>query len=944
MKAKKLQTILVLLMSSISMNPILGQLQNGLVKYWSMDEQSGSRLNSVNTSISTLTSAEEIKARDGMNDGSAFSRAAYLFNNQLVTSSIGLNYNESFSVSGWFSLEEAETYYDPISQALIGQYVTTNNQREWLIFYKEDVSYPYAAPNNLTQRGAIIFRISIDGTSSNYIEVVSDFLVYTDGLFFVSASYDLSADKISLVVGNDVNNLITNTTPLNGQRILHNGSDLGVGRIGSSIFPMYGRVDNIGIWNRVLSSEELADLAKGHTPYSTPSIPNLKISCIGNSITYGFACADSAFYGGDKAEFSYPRRLDSLLPINYEVSNYGSRGTRTEHGIQNVNSHIIDMDYDIVTVAYGINDLRFKTPCKTAGEIIAELEELYSIILTDPDVVLVKLTITPYKNDIYMDGPPCSNFESIQNEVNAFIREYESCKSRVLCVDAYNLMDTDHDFELDSIYNDLDHIHPNQQGLDRIATAIANVLNEFISPCEQVLSPHIVTNPVGVQMVGTDIARSAGGSGWGTSGGSSNQKLHTGDYFHYNVMANRAVMVGLSDKDIDAHHNTIDYALYTRHDVNQIYVYESGVCVFTSGLTYNENTELKVTFENHQVIYSVNGVDLTYKSTVPCTITELVFDFSIFSANARINDLHFMIGQYDSDADGVFDNEDFCQGTDDDNTGVYSVPLGCIPDCDLQSTSYTVTDQIGINVNGNDIVKTDVTGWGNGGGSSNVQFYNFDFLEFKALTGKCVMVGLSHQNSNAHYTTIDYAIYARSDNKIYVYENGVQKTLPLATYTNSSTIKVQVVNGTVRYFFNGTLLPYCSLIEGDGPLVLDFAMYENGSQINDLAITACGVNVPRSLALIRGEGVKFNEGEFVSIFPNPISGNCTMVFNTQSDFEEVLIEIYDSNGKLVQSLKTASTETSKSMTVDMSFLRQGLYLIKCSTNSLTQVTRAVVGG
>ena len=83
--------------------------------------------------------------------------------------------------------------------------------------------------------------------------------------------------------------------------------------------------------------------------------PKIKVSCVGNSITYGMRLED-------RERESYPAQLQALLGDRYEVGNFGKSGaTLLRHGHrpyfeQEEFRQAMDFAGDIVVIHLGIND------------------------------------------------------------------------------------------------------------------------------------------------------------------------------------------------------------------------------------------------------------------------------------------------------------------------------------------------------------------------------------------------------------------------------------------------------------------------------------------------------------------------------------------------------------------------------------------------------------
>ncbi len=141
----------------------------------------------------------------------------------------------------------------------------------------------------------------------------------------------------------------------------------------------------------------------------------------------------------------------------------------------------------------------------------------------------------------------------------------------------------------------------------------------------------------------------------------------------------------------------------------------------------------------------------------------------------------------------------------------------------------------GVSIVGNVITKTGADGWDAGlatQGTINADGY----VEFttSSETNKYYMIGLSKSNPNAHFTGINYAIYVRQSNYMYIYELGSSKG-NFGTFKTGDILRVERIGNTIHYKKNGETF-YTSTTKSSGPLLGDISMYHTGTKITDLKI------------------------------------------------------------------------------------------------------------
>jgi microsomal dipeptidase-like Zn-dependent dipeptidase/predicted small secreted protein len=339
----------------------------------------------------------------------------------------------------------------------------------------------------------------------------------------------------------------------------------------------------------------------------------------------------------------------------------------------------------------------------------------------------------------------------------------------------------------------------------------------------------------GLSFSGTTLTKTAS-TAWGNCYGSTTCKLRSGDSLTYNVIKDKSVSLGLSYVDTDGSYSSINYSIYSKSD-NTINIYHGATLVNTTGRTFDANSKFKMFVDSDTIRFYENDT-LMHSSTVSLHDSSYVIDFSMYTIGGAIKDLTVYSGECfkDKDNDAVLDPKDLCDGHDDK----IDVNSNGIPDaCDINPvpSDYTqvpyslVNDAYGYSVVSGIINKTASTNWGNAGGSSSVNISDSCYIEYNSIAG--AMVGLDVGNSDGGYTSIDHALYTRSDNKLYVYENGVNKTpTGLGSYSVSSVFKIEMIGSSIKYYHNGILIYTGSFTPSS--LYMDFSLYNSGSKIKNV--------------------------------------------------------------------------------------------------------------
>ncbi|MGC9342330.1 MAG: hypothetical protein ACP5E3_06500, partial [Bacteroidales bacterium] len=123
----------------------------------------------------------------------------------------------------------------------------------------------------------------------------------------------------------------------------------------------------------------------------------------------------------------------------------------------------------------------------------------------------------------------------------------------------------------------------------------------------------------------------------------------------------------------------------------------------------------------------------------------------------------------------------------------------------------------------------------NAGASSLNKIYDNGYIKFVATAENMRrMIGLSTTDSDANYTSIEYAIYLRNDGNLFIYENGNNRG-GFGTYSLGDTILIRVEAGVVRYYHNESLL-YISSTSPTLPLIADVSARYEGSVVDFIRV------------------------------------------------------------------------------------------------------------
>lgn len=156
--------------------------------------------------------------------------------------------------------------------------------------------------------------------------------------------------------------------------------------------------------------------------------------------------------------------------------------------------------------------------------------------------------------------------------------------------------------------------------------------------------------------------------------------------------------------------------------------------------------------------------------------------------------------------------------------------------CSMNETPVIWTNVVGAEVNGNSYTRTAVDdGWNESGASSTqVLPANTDGYAKYTVTANKKMFGLSETDTNAHYSSIDYAIYTQSGNILQVYEG--YKRGDFGAWAAGDILEVSRTAGVISYKKNGVTF-YTSSTLSNSSLIVDTAIYTEGAALSNALVS-----------------------------------------------------------------------------------------------------------
>ncbi|MEQ8425518.1 MAG: hypothetical protein RIA63_12465, partial [Cyclobacteriaceae bacterium] len=105
-----------------------------------------------------------------------------------------------------------------------------------------------------------------------------------------------------------------------------------------------------------------------------------------------------------------------------------------------------------------------------------------------------------------------------------------------------------------------------------------------------------------------------------------------------------------------------------------------------------------------------------------------------------------------------------------------------------------------------------------------------------AEANKYRMIGLSDNDSNQNYTTLDFAFYLLGNGTLRIYESGANKATISGGYTTGTKLKIERTGTTVKYYKNDVLV-YTSLVSSSSKLMADMSLKTPSGTISQIRMS-----------------------------------------------------------------------------------------------------------
>jgi len=286
-------------------------LTNNLFSYWKFDENTGTNIvDELNLNNGTLNGVSWNAGK--INYGASFDGTNDYIS--LSATSSKYDYTTALSFGGWVNLmnDSTTTKYRPIFSKRTGANI--------------DFQLTYVLVSSETDYKKL--RLNYGGTSIKKASGTTDLTIYNDTWVYINVV--VTGTRVLFYINGDLKDNISQETAITNTNL-----DTYIGRESTSYF--YGKIDEVGLWNRALTSAEISKLYNSGTGLSYPFITNFTITTNLNNfnvsingtlnytsntktLTTGFELTDTKLYNITISANTY----DTITYTNYNISLNGS--------------------------------------------------------------------------------------------------------------------------------------------------------------------------------------------------------------------------------------------------------------------------------------------------------------------------------------------------------------------------------------------------------------------------------------------------------------------------------------------------------------------------------------------------------------------------------------------------------------------------------------------
>ncbi|MFT5127802.1 MAG: hypothetical protein ACI8W8_001409, partial [Rhodothermales bacterium] len=153
------------------------------------------------------------------------------------------------------------------------------------------------------------------------------------------------------------------------------------------------------------------------------------------------------------------------------------------------------------------------------------------------------------------------------------------------------------------------------------------------------------------------------------------------------------------------------------------------------------------------------------------------------------------------------------------------------------------TNPVGVIVDGNKLTRpTSSEGWNMGAASSRTVVGDMYMETIAETTGKNRMIGFSQADTDAHFSSLNYAFFMHVSGALERYEGGVQKGR-LTSYKAGDILRLERSGSDINYLVNGLILATSPVDPALG-LKVDCSLSSRGAVINNTRLVRPGDPLP----------------------------------------------------------------------------------------------------
>jgi hypothetical protein len=256
---KKILTLFIAI-AFILPNYAEAALTDSLVSYWKLDETSGTRADA--HSSNDLTDNNTVGYGTGIiNNGADFERDNGEYLSITDAAQTGLDITGDISISMWVKAESIPADY----MRLLGKNDADIENKGYYIQFRS----PGA------NQSALSLTFYDDSSNATFVYSTDQYLASTGVWYHVVVTADVSAGASGVTLYKNGSSISATTGVDNATSISDTSAAFSIARNlqGSNPDSFDGIIDEVGVWNRVLTAEEVSDLYNSGAGFAYPFTP-----------------------------------------------------------------------------------------------------------------------------------------------------------------------------------------------------------------------------------------------------------------------------------------------------------------------------------------------------------------------------------------------------------------------------------------------------------------------------------------------------------------------------------------------------------------------------------------------------------------------------------------------------------------------------------------------